>query len=384
MIKHVRIKNFKSLADVSVSFEPVTVLIGRSGTGKTNFVEALRFLRDYLIHRGEGALQDFPGGWPQVLSATANRPLMLSFGVTFNAPGIDGDYEYCLSFQQHPKHPPTHPPSFWEERLSLSSRVLFHQSQGKWVEQPAIVNPPQPGSLLLGALTGLPELTIAHLVLTNGLGCYAFPDTVLLQPVATRRPGEPGLADHGGNYLQALAAITVNLQTWQYPREMAAALRLLNGNVKTVDLQLPNKDRIVVSHQVDGRVLVLDLSQESEGLRRFLAHLIALYQTPPKQTLIFEEPEKGIHPGALAALADQFKACPAAGRGQVILTTHSPELLDHFEPQQVRVVTMEDHVTQIGPVAEEQVEAIREQLLRPGELLTVDPARPAAATPAAG
>ena len=39
MLKRVHITNFKSLADVVVDLEPLTVLIGRSGTGKTNFVD---------------------------------------------------------------------------------------------------------------------------------------------------------------------------------------------------------------------------------------------------------------------------------------------------------------------------------------------------------
>jgi hypothetical protein len=69
-------------------------------------------------------------------------------------------------------------------------------------------------------------------------------------------------------------------------------------------------DKIVVSHSIGGRTLVQDLDQESEGVRHFMAYLIALYQSPPKQTLIFEEPETGLHPGGLAALAEQFKACP--------------------------------------------------------------------------
>ncbi len=106
-----------------------------------------------------------------------------------------------------------------------------------------------------------------------------------------------------------------------------------------------------------------------------MAHLIALYQTPPKQTLIFDEPEKGLHTRGLAILADQFKAFADKRQGQVLLTTHSPEFLNHFGPEQIRVVEMRDYLTQIGPVAPEQYEALREQFLQPGELLTVDEAR---------
>jgi predicted ATPase len=381
VIKYVKVTNFKSLSDVSVSLEPVTVLIGRSGTGKTNFVEALRFLRDTLLSRNPHAMQGYAGGWQRLLSATTPPPMSLSFLLRFTAPGVAEEYEYEIEFQQRPNQPQA-PPLFREERLALGTRPLFHQRENRWVHQPALLPPPQAGQILLGALTGLPEVTIAYLVLTNGLGCYSFPHTVLLQSNPNAQPNVSGLSDNGDNFLQAYTAIAVNLQTWHYPKEIIASLHRLNPSVKSLDLQLPGGTSIVVGHEAGSRVLPFDLAQESEGFRRFLAHLIALYQNPPKQTLIFEEPEKGIHPGALAALADQFKACPEAGRGQVILTTHSPELLDHFDPEQLRVVTMHDHKTAIGPVDPEQLEALREHLLRPGELLTVDPAR--LATAAAG
>ena len=91
--------------------------------------------------------------------------------------------------------------------------------------------------------------------------------------------------------------------------------------------------------------------------------------------MVFEEPENGIYPGALALLADEFKAAPAAGRGQVILTTHSPKLLDHFPADEIRVVVLDGFQTSIGRISQEQQESLKEQLLEPGELLTVDPAR---------
>ena len=110
-------------------------------------------------------------------------------------------------------------------------------------------------------------------------------------------------------------------------------------------------------------------------LRRYLAHMLAMYQNPSKQTMLFEHPESGLHPGALESLAYEFRGCPRDGRGQVILTTHSPQLLDYFAPESLRVVDVENMETRIGPVAPEQMESLRERLLQPGELLTVDPAR---------
>ena len=58
-----------------------------------------------------------------------------------------------------------------------------------------------------------------------------------------------------------------------------------------------------------------------------------------------------------------------------MLTTHNPTFLDNFSEDQIRVVELEDLETKIGTLASEQREAVREELLFPGELLTVDAAR---------
>ena len=372
MIKRVRICNFKSLGDVTVDLEPITVLIGRSGTGKTNFVEALRFLRDYLIFRNElQAVHQACGGWERVLCATAAKPFNICFDLTFAAPGVSEDYNYRLLFQQPDNKQLPHRV---EEMLTLGGQLLFHTREQKWIQPPRIVQPPAPDTLMLGAITGIQEITIAYLMLTSEIGCYDFPSTVLLQ-YQPAESGIEGLADNGGNSLQVFQTLVSNLTSLDHWRNIVASLRCLNRSVQSVDIRLPEKDAVIVSHSVGNQALVLDLAQESEGFRRFLAHLLALYQTPPKQTLIFEEPEKCIHPGALAALAGEFKLCVSKRGGQIILTTHSPELLDQFNAESIRVAEMIDSQTQIGPPASDQLESLKEHLLDPGELLTVDPAR---------
>ncbi len=185
-----------------------------------------------------------------------------------------------------------------------------------------------------------------------------------------------GLADDGGNAIEVIGDISRDLHRIATRKSIAAALRRINESVASVDLDsLQNPTKALVGHRFGDKTLALDLGQESDGFRRFYAHLLALYQLPPKQTLIFEEPENGIYPGALSLLADEFKAAPDDNRGQVLLTTHSPALLNYFSVEQIRVVDLVELETRIGPLAEEQKEAIQEELLYAGELLTVDPAR---------
>lgn len=379
MIHRIRVQNFKSLIDVTVTLAPVTVLVGRSGTGKSNFVQCLRVLRDILSSpQQQQALKTV---WTHYAPAT--RPgAQTQFDVEFSVNGIAERYTYQLTLS---KTGPAAPPV--EECLQLGSKVLFHQrviedrkATPQWIVEPNLLQVPKPGPIALGRIPSISEVVIAFTALTTGTGCYAFSDNVL----ATGKPSQvsQGLDDGATNYLDALRDIVSNLQDLTVRRSIVGTLQRVNSSVAAVELDSIQTPRnVIVGHSFSGKILELHLSQESAGFRRFYAHLLALYQRPPKQTLTFEHPEDGIHPGALIVLAEEFQAASQQGRGQIVLTTHSPKLLDHFDVDQIRVVELDGLETRIGPVSREQQQAIQEHLLDPGELLTVDPARIESALP---
>jgi hypothetical protein len=369
MIHRFRVQNFKSILSVDVDLSPVTVLVGRSGTGKSNFVQALRFLRDVLI--SNHTLQN---SWPQLRPVPASDALT-TFVVEFSVTDIEERFHYELSINNSgPGQPPVN------ESLSLGDKRLFQQSatapgSTRWVVEPEMLPVPKPGAIALGRIPSISEVVIAFTALTSGIGCYIFSDRVLCQP-GRGNDRTRGLADDGANFLDALKELVSNLQDLKARKSIVAALQRVNPSISSVELNdIQNPSSVVVGHRFDGKTLALGLSQESDGFRRFYAHLLAIYQRPPKQTLIFEHPEDGIHPGALSLLAEEFKAAPEEGHGQVILTTHSPKLLDHFDAEQIRVVELAGLETRIGVISAEQREALRDKLLEPGELLTVDPAR---------
>jgi predicted ATPase len=365
MIKRIRIQNFRSLADVTVDLDPLTVLIGRSGTGKSNFVDSIRFLRDGLNKRSMKA--NAIGGVERILHVD-QQDQPVSYNVEFSIGAIGEPFEYSLRF---------HLPSgqVLEEYLKLGNRILFSQGAGKWVQPPQVVPAPPPQGIMLGAIPGLQESTFAFVALRSGIGCYDFPGEILTGAGNQGHPPDQGFADKGENYLLVAERILSDLSKARSWKQITTSMRAVNRSASSLTLNAPNPDRLTIGYQLNGRLLTFDVRQESEGLRRYLAQILALYQNPSKQILLFEHPESGLHPGALESLAHEFKVCPQDGRGQVILTTHSPQLLDYFPCESLRVVDIENMQTRIGPVAPEQMDSLRERLLQPGELLTVDPAR---------
>jgi predicted ATPase len=373
MIRQITIKGFKSLHDVTVDLEPVTVLVGRSGTGKSNFVDAIRFLREFLVG-GDEKQRRFQN--PQWMNPNGREQLSVHYKVNFSIQGISDEFCYEASI--------VHDQGSTEESLRLGTNILFHLRNRKWVNPPNVNPQPEVVFPMLGRLPSVTEAVIAYSALTSGIGCYEFPYGVLMN-TGSLKDSHWGFEDHARNFLTVLKSIYSNLRELNLRKSILAAITAVNPSVVTVELDnIRAPQHALVTHEFGGQRLQFQLAQESEGFRRFLAHLLAIYQDPPKQLLIFEEPENGIYPGALSLLASELRTAPDLNRGQVILTTHSPGLLDHFPVENLRVVTLVGGQTKIGPVTAEQAEGVREGLLSTGELLTVDPARIAEqeATPA--
>jgi len=386
MIKRIRICDFKSIRDLELELNPVTVLVGRSGTGKSNIVQAIRFLRNLLLDFKQAIA--YEGGWERIVPAGAASP-NTSIDVSFSLPGDDRVYRYRVGFSMlvGEKFAPGKQEVLLDERLVLGNGILFdrHFTPGKqweWKQVPRVANLPHPiHGPMLGSFPSLQEVVHAYAALSTGIGYYHLPSTALdatRNATAIPQSLQPsqGLWDNAANYRDVMRGIAQDFHHPNLRKSLLATLQKVNPSIASIELDsITSPQRAVVGHTSTAGMLELSLEQESDGLRRFYAHLLALYQYPSKLTLVFEEPENAIFPGALSLLADEFKAAPRENRGQVIVTTHNPTLLDSFDVDDVRVVDLRDGKTLVGPVAKEQREAVKDRLLTTGELLTVEQPR---------
>ena len=118
----------------------------------------------------------------------------------------------------------------------------------------------------------------------------------------------------------------------------------------------------------------------SDGTLRTLGILVAAMQLVNRKERVslvgIEEPETALHPAASGSLMDSLRE--AAANTQVLLTTHSPDLLDRFDPDcdTLLVVQANQGSTEIGPADPASLEALKNHLYSAGELLRMDQLQP--------
>jgi hypothetical protein len=114
----------------------------------------------------------------------------------------------------------------------------------------------------------------------------------------------------------------------------------------------------------------------SDGTLRALGLLTAVFQKPAPSVLAIEEPEATIHPGALGAILDVIRL--ATKKMQVVVTTHSPEVLDAkwISPEHLRVVEWRSGATRVSAVSDVTKRALQEHVMGAGDMLRSDTLRP--------
>ena len=121
----------------------------------------------------------------------------------------------------------------------------------------------------------------------------------------------------------------------------------------------------------------------SHGTLRALGILLAVFQAAsarpgrlPPLLIGLEEPEMALHPAAASILV-LFALREGARYCQILVTSHSPDLLDNADIPAEELLAVDNHhgLTRIGPIDQPGREALRNRLFTPGELLRQESTR---------
>jgi predicted ATPase len=334
MLSKLRVQHYKSLFDTEIDLEPLTVFIGPNGSGKSNICESLAVLSDFLgkvINSGETSTltkmlfsqslnaisknqsninSKFWHGKPDFLTFFVARTIDKnnSFELTPDELLVSFDYfNQSVSMQIH-------------ENTSSQLGIVVDGLR-KFLDFSNYLNSP-----LAKALSKICTYDFAPFNLSNESSASSSMERTgqgiayaLVDILHSNRKGFDELEDR-------LRLLVPNIQRISLPR----------GSNQTFSLQLIDK---YSEHHIPA-------SDISDGTLRILAFLTALYQEDTPSIICFEEIENGVHPWLLHKMIELLKLVSTEGITgkpvQVLITTHSPVLLNYVEPHQVRAVELDN------------------------------------------
>jgi putative AbiEii toxin of type IV toxin-antitoxin system len=165
----------------------------------------------------------------------------------------------------------------------------------------------------------------------------------------SRTPGipmpHPNLERFGGN----LPAVVLHLKRNE-PKAYAQildALRSVVPDMEDLDTVPTHTKALALAFRLKGASEPWFAEDVSDGTIQALALLTAVFD-PRTSLLILEEPENNVHPWALRSFAEAFRT--ASATKQILLTTHSPILVDQLKPEELWIVQRPGTTTKIDPV----------------------------------
>jgi predicted ATPase len=325
MIDRIRIMNFKCLKDVTVELERLTVLVGPNGCGKSSVLQAML----YACHG--------PALEPQAWRAIASTP---SESAPIGVWEVSGDFTLAWKIEFRKRESPDEPPEGTPRcDWSLQSRGSSPGAlPAVWQEHPE-------AKRIFSAALLHPDA--AKL-------CQASPS--LAGKAQSLGPDGEGLAALlayvAGYDADAFASISRDLGT-VVPG--VSRVRVAPAEVESTELEVHvlngQEVRQPVTRTLPGHGFLLEFSDGrrvpstlvSEGTAIALA-ILTLLHTPERPSLILlDDIDHGLHIEAQAKLVNVLRALLERHSDlQIVCTTHSPYLLDRFEPSEVRVLALDE------------------------------------------
>lgn len=367
MITRFRVQNFKALRDITLHLTPIHVLIGPNDTGKTSILEAISALCRSVDHDLAHA---FLGSWEGRMLVWQGSS-ELTTGLTASATNGQGEFDYELEFRFAPS-----------DRQAKISREVFTRSGDVQPVEFRFKDYAASGTYQL-AHVGTDDTSECRNAASavydalRGVQYYRWIPRLLALPVAPDSKVRYRMEASGFGLARCLDDIL------GYDRERFNALEKrfiqIFPDVKSIMLKpepayrtaADDWKQVEMLQRADGKGIhfrfagggpEVSASQASDGLLLVLAYLAVLYLPEPPRVLLLEEPENGIHPKRLQDVLTILRELVAEqSHVQVVLTTHSPYVVDLFKPEEVTLCRRnQDGSISVGRLSESK--AVREQL----------------------
>ncbi|MBO1348044.1 MAG: AAA family ATPase [Hormoscilla sp. GUM202] len=329
-LDYISIKGFRSIRAIEkLELRPINISIGANGSGKSNFVEVFSFLN--AIRRGQ--LRNYTaqrGGADKILHFGSKITPEIEIEISFISE-VNG-YKILL--------------------CSTDIDELYIKDESCWFWDKQGYSEPDYESLkAVNGEAGISQACEGNVSWVQSSlddwRIYHFHDTSAQSPMKR-------IADVNDHHFLRSDGSNLPAYLLLLREQHPSKYRLIRNTVRRVaaffdDFQLvplrrnANKIRLEWMHKLSDQYF--DVSSLSDGTLRFICLATLLLQPAQERPspIILDEPELGLHPYAITMLASMVKA--AATETQIIISTQSPLLLDHFEPEDILVTELEDGAT---------------------------------------
>jgi predicted ATPase len=356
MLRRLRLVDFKSFADEAVEFAPLTLLVGANASGKSNCLDALRFLHQTEADQGvveildgeqrpgvPDAWQGLRGGSREASRIGAESFLIESTWNILEIPEMDTPHPISATHRIRCR---TVPRPAWEEEgiytddaqeLLVAKAIIQDGARRiRWTSQTGSVETAYQNDYsilwtILGSIApGHPhvitdEAVDAALALSAGFKSIF---ELEINPAGMRGYGKANRAEmdfNGGNLSGAL---------WALCRDPEQKQSVVDWLTEVLAPEIADLDFVHVEELDDVMAILVERDGKrvsvrslSDGTLRFLGILVALRTAASGSTFLIEEIDGGLHPARLHVLVEFLEALARERGIQIIATTHSPVML---------------------------------------------------------
>lgn len=385
MITEIEIGGYRLLDEFKADFTPLTVVIGANAVGKSTLIDCLQLIGECCEVPLNTAIGWHYGAASVLSSGAINK--QLTWNITFHHPALSDIlhsdeekslvYEVALvpdtQYQMQARYEvlrnqdpaPGHIEPFKFLEATPYRQQIFDRKQGRFTpfdeaqsstesvhesDSTETVRPNVPAqtaqqevALLLSQIRFFNEFPVPSLVrvLLAHMAFYPGFDVTRSSSLRTK-PADISpfttLSSNGDNLGTVLHEILTRYDYRSSAEELREFLHVAYPAFEEIhcDTTYGTPPQVLVGVREKGMDRSMNLWDLSDGMLRFLCLATALLNPMPRMLVAIDEPELGLHPRLLPVVAEMIKT--AAERAQVVVTTHSPDLLNYFDIADVAVM----------------------------------------------
>jgi predicted ATPase len=340
------VEGYRSLVDVSVPLRPLTVMIGPNGSGKTALLEVVQLLKDATQENLGEALEKL-GGLNAVFSRIHDGPNRLRIALTVDVESTLSQEPMYYRFELAPRDVGYVIPFErleWQldPRAPKPYRYIDARYEDVHYAEPDISGMVRPtwdyhDSEL--ALAQVPRMYEAPEALRSALSkTHSFSFLDVRQRSVVRLPQSLTPTTRPGPNGESLYSALYNLRAL-YPDSYAQIEEVLQigfPGFRHLEFPVVGAGQVTMAWYEDPLTSPLYPGELSEGTLRFLWLTTILLSPRISPIVLIDEPEVSLHPELLKLLAGLLQ--DAAARQQIIVATHSPDLVRWLQPDEVLVL----------------------------------------------